>query len=45
MCDFCHRHGEGKKWYGCGICRNTCPRDAIMLDDRSAVPEAASLWL
>ena len=36
---------DWKKGYGCGICRNVCARDAITLADRSAVPEAASLWL
>jgi ferredoxin len=33
------------KCYGCGVCRVTCVKNAIALVDRSAVPEAASLWL
>ena len=30
--------------YGCGICRSVCTKDAIHLDERTAVPEAARLW-
>jgi len=36
---------DRSKCYGCGICRATCVKSAIALVDRSAVPEAASLWL
>jgi len=36
---------DRSKCYGCGICRATCVKSAITLVDRSAVPEAASLWL
>jgi NAD-dependent dihydropyrimidine dehydrogenase PreA subunit len=31
--------------YGCGVCRSVCPNDAIALQDRRAVSEAANLWL
>jgi len=34
-----------RKCYGCGICRSACARSAIEIVDRSAVPEAAGLWL
>ena len=30
--------------YGCGICRTSCEKDAIMLYDRSSVPVAANKW-
>jgi ferredoxin len=30
--------------YGCGICRASCPRDAIHLHDRAGIPAAADLW-
>ncbi len=30
--------------YGCGVCRASCARDAIILKDRSDVPAAANLW-
>lgn len=30
--------------YGCGICRASCTKDAIHLQDRASVPVAANLW-
>lgn len=30
--------------YGCGICRASCTKDAIKLNDRASVPVAANLW-
>ena len=30
--------------YGCGICRASCTKDAIRLQDRTSVPVAANLW-
>jgi len=30
--------------YGCGVCRVECPRDAITLRDRNAVPALANEW-
>ena len=30
--------------YGCGVCRALCPRDAITLLDRNAVPALANEW-
>ena len=30
--------------YGCGVCRVECPRDAIALRDRNAVPALANEW-
>lgn len=30
--------------YGCGICRASCTKDAIKLNDRAAIPVAANLW-
>jgi ferredoxin len=30
--------------YGCGVCRVECPRDAITLRDRNAVPALANVW-
>ncbi len=30
--------------YGCGICRASCTKDAIQLQDRASVPVAANLW-
>lgn len=30
--------------YGCGVCRSSCAKDAIVLKDRSEVPAAANLW-
>lgn len=33
-----------KKCYGCGICRSVCKKNALTLQQRAAVPEAAHLW-
>jgi ferredoxin len=30
--------------YGCGVCRVECPRDAIALRDRNAIPALANEW-
>jgi ferredoxin len=30
--------------YGCGICRASCTKNAIQLQDRASVPVAANLW-
>jgi len=30
--------------YGCGICRASCNKDAIILEERVKVPVAAHLW-
>lgn len=30
--------------YGCGVCRALCPRDAITLRDRNAIPALAKEW-
>jgi len=30
--------------YGCGVCRATCPKDAITLRDRNAIPALAEEW-
>jgi len=30
--------------YGCGVCRAICPRDAITLKDRNAIPVLAKEW-
>jgi ferredoxin len=30
--------------YGCGVCRAECPRDAITLRDRNAVPALSNEW-
>lgn len=30
--------------YGCGVCRAECPRDAITLSDRNAIPALANVW-
>lgn len=30
--------------YGCGVCRAACARDAIRLEPRADVPEAAGVW-
>ena len=32
------------KCYGCGICRASCTKNAITLDERSSVPLAAHAW-
>ncbi len=31
--------------FGCGVCRSTCPTDAISLIPRRESPKAANLWL
>ena len=34
-----------QRWcYGCGVCRSTCKKAAIHLQERRAVPLAANLW-
>ena len=33
-----------RRCYGCGLCRSVCPEQAIRLDARADVPEAAGLW-
>ena len=35
---------DPQKCFGCGICRASCTKDAIVLNDRSAVALAAGLW-
>lgn len=30
--------------YGCGICRANCTKNAILLQERSTIPVASSLW-
>ncbi len=30
--------------YGCGVCRALCPKDAITLRDRNAIPALANEW-
>jgi ferredoxin len=30
--------------YGCGVCRALCPKDAITLSDRNAIPALANEW-
>jgi ferredoxin len=30
--------------YGCGICRASCTKNAVQLQDRASVPVAANLW-
>jgi ferredoxin len=32
------------KCYGCGVCRASCTKNAIKLNDRSAVPAVANIW-
>lgn len=36
---------EPKLCFGCGVCRATCPKNAISLIPRARFPEAANLWL
>jgi len=31
--------------FGCGVCRATCPNDAITLSPRQESPKAANIWL
>jgi ferredoxin len=33
-----------RRCYGCGICRASCTKDAIVLNERSAIPLASHLW-
>jgi ferredoxin len=35
---------DPRRCYGCGICRASCTKDAIVLNERSAVPLASHLW-
>ncbi len=35
---------DPRRCYGCGICRASCTKDAIILHERSAIPVAATLW-
>jgi ferredoxin len=35
---------DPRRCYGCGICRASCTKDAIILNERPAVPLAAHLW-
>jgi len=35
---------DPRRCYGCGICRASCVKDAIILRDRSTVPVAATIW-
>ncbi len=35
---------DPRRCYGCGVCRASCTKDAIVLSERSAVPLAASVW-
>jgi Pyruvate/2-oxoacid:ferredoxin oxidoreductase delta subunit len=35
---------DQKYCYGCGICRSVCSKNAIHLEDRSAIPAVANLW-
>jgi len=35
---------DPRRCYGCGICRASCTKDAILLHDRSTIPVAATIW-
>ena len=35
---------DARQCYGCGVYRAVCPKDAIELEERTAVAEAARLW-
>jgi ferredoxin len=35
---------DPRRCYGCGICRTSCTKDAIRLNERSSVPVAANIW-
>lgn len=35
---------DPRRCYGCGICRTSCTKDAISLNERSSVPVAANIW-
>jgi len=36
---------DAKRCFGCGVCRATCPKDAISLLPRQEHPEVADVWL
>jgi len=36
---------DPRRCFGCGVCRATCPNDAITLLPRQESPEAANIWL
>lgn len=36
---------DPSRCFGCGVCRATCPADAIRLVSRQESPEAAEVWL
>ena len=35
---------DPRRCYGCGVCRASCTKDAIRLNERSTVPVAANIW-
>ena len=35
---------DPRQCYGCGICRASCTKDAILLHDRSTISVAATIW-
>ena len=35
---------DQRRCFGCGVCRANCPKNAIVLKDRSSIPAAANLW-
>ncbi len=35
---------DPRRCYGCGICRASCTKNAIALNERSAIPLAAGVW-
>lgn len=35
---------DPRRCYGCGICRTSCTKDAIRINERSSVPVASNLW-
>jgi ferredoxin len=35
---------DPRRCYGCGICRSSCTKNAIAMNERSAVPLAAGKW-
>ena len=35
---------DPRRCYGCGICRASCTKDAIVLHERSTIPLAAAIW-
>lgn len=36
---------DPSRCFGCGVCRATCPNDAITLISRQEVPDVANIWL